>query len=157
MDRELDFDEAPALEPDRPRASPAMTWHLPLVGSLALVWSAICSMDFLATLTRFPPYTNLLPEPLRDALFSLPAGAYLLWGAAVAAGAAGAVMLFRRQAAAVRVLAVAATTTIISMAVNHSSLSAHEVSNPVFSAFVIVVSLLLLYYAMIQAKRGALT
>ncbi len=157
MDRELDFDEAPALEPAALKTAPGMPWHLPLVGGLALIWSALSLIDFLATLTRFTPYTNLLPEPLRNALFNLPAGAYLLWGAAVAASLAGAVLLFRRQASAVRMLAAAATATIISMAVTHTSFSTHDVSNPVFSAFVIVVSLLLLYYAMVQAKRGALS
>lgn len=155
MDRDLTFKEATGLIPAEQKATPKAPWHLTLIGGAALVWSLLAVFDFLAIATRFSPYMNQIPELTREFIYATPLWVMALHAMAVFASLAGAVLLLRRRLAAVRMLAAAATATILSIGFSYSGPVPDE-GMAVFGVCIVVVSVLLLYYAQISARRGVL-
>ena len=62
MQQDLVFPEAVDLAPPVQKPALKAPWHLFLIGATAVLWNALGVFDFLATLTRFPPYIDNLPE-----------------------------------------------------------------------------------------------
>jgi len=156
MDRELDFEEAAALLPVAPKALPKAPWHLILVGGAALLWSLLGVFDLLATVMRYPPYMNQMPDAVQAFIYALPPWVLALRAIAVFSGLAGAALLLRRRLAAVRMLALSATTTILSIGLSFLQPLPPDTAMPVSAVFIVVSAVLLLYYAMTLAKKGVL-
>lgn len=156
MDRELDFEEAAALTPAVQKHVQKAPWHLAPLAIAALGWSLLGVFDLLAILTRFGPYMSQMPEMTREFVYGLPLWVLALRALAVFASLAGAVMLLRRQIAAVRMLALAATLTILSIGASFTGRVPDDPSVPAFAACIIVVAIVLLYYAQTWARRGVL-
>ena len=106
MQRDLAFEEAVALASPVQKPALKAPWHLYLIGTAAVLWSAINIFDFLATATQFGPYMDRCPEGARQYWETQPAGVYVVWAISVFSALIGAVLLMRRQAFAVRVLGV---------------------------------------------------
>ncbi len=161
MEREIELDDAGFVPPRTSAQEPPpvpghATWHLPIIAGLAVVWSALGVFEFMAALTRYAPYLEMLSETARSGMTELPLVGYGLWAIAAFTALAGSVMLFRRQLVAVRLLAVAATGTIITTAIRNLPVDGAPQEERVYAALMIVIALLLLYYAFIAAKRGVL-
>ncbi|MBY9067398.1 hypothetical protein K1X12_10835 [Hyphomonas sp. WL0036] len=156
MERDLDFEEATALIPAVQKHTPKAPWHLALIGAAAVLWSLLGVFDLLAMVTHYAPYMNQMPELTREFIYELPAWVLGLRALAVFSALIGAVCLLRKQAAAVRVLAFSAVTTIIACASTFSEGVPNDPAVQAVSVFIIVVSVLLLYYAQTWAKRGVL-
>lgn len=156
MDRELDFEEATVIIPAVQKHTPKVPWHLPLIGGTAVLWSLLGVFDLLAILTQYAPYMSGLPETTRDFIYALPGWVLTLRAAAVFASLAGAVMLIRRQVMAVRVLAFGAGATILGMALSFIGGAPDDSAFLAVAVFIIVTSVLLVYYAQTWAKRGVL-
>ncbi|MFN7164038.1 MAG: hypothetical protein ACK4P2_04400 [Hyphomonas sp.] len=156
MQRDLVFPEAVALAPPVQKPELKAPWHLFLIGAAAVLWNVLGVFDFLATLTRFPPYIDRLPEGARVNWTTLPPLVFGIWALAVFSAVTGSVLLLKRQLLAVRVLALSTTATIFTMAFSYSRPGIDYDSDRVFAVCIIVVSLLILNYALDQAKRGIL-
>ncbi len=156
MQRDLAFEEAVALTPAVQKPALKAPWHLYLIGTAAVLWSAINVFDFLATLTQFGPYMDRFPDAARQYWETQPAGVFVVWALSVFSSLIGSVMLVRRQALAVRVLGVSAISTILAMALSYSRQAPDYDATRVFAVCIIVVSLLILNYAYHLGKRGAL-
>lgn len=156
MDRDLDFEEATALTPAVQKHVPKAPWHLALIGASAVLWSLLGVFDLLAMVTRYAPYMNQMPELTREFIYELPAWVLGLRAVGVFASLIGAVLLMRRRLASVRVLAVAATATILATGFSVAGGVPDDGAIHVVSVFIIVVSVLLLYYAQTYAKHGVL-
>ncbi len=156
MQRDLVFPEATSLAPPVQKPAQKAPWHLFLIGAAAVIWNALGVLDFLATLTRFPPYIDRLPEGARVNWETLPPLVFCIWAIAVFLALIGSVLLLRRRLLAVRVLALSATATIFTMALSYSRPGIQYDSDRVFAVCIIVVSLLILKYAFDQAKSGLL-
>ncbi len=156
MQHDLDFSEAVALAPQAQNAPLKAPWHLYVIGAVAVLWNALGVFGFLATLTRFPPYMAQFADGAREYWASLPSWIFVIWGVAAFTALTGAIMLLRRQVLAVRVLALSATTTVITMASSYSRPLPEGGADTVSAVCIIVIALLLLNYAMHQAKGGVL-
>lgn len=156
MQSDLAFDEAVALSPPVQKPVLKAPWHLYLIGAAALLWSAVGVFDFLATLTRFPPYMDRFPEAAREYWATLPAWVFGVWALGVFSALIGAMLLLRRQRMSVRVLAGSTASTLFATALSYSRPAADYDANRVFAVCIIVVSLLILNYAFHQSKRGVL-
>lgn len=155
MDRDLTFKEATGLIPAEQKAAPKTPWHLLPIAGAALLWSLLAVFDFLAIVTRFAPYMNQIPELTREFIYATPLWVMALRAVAVFASLAGAVLLLRRRLAAVRMLALAATATILFIGFSFSGPVPDE-GMAVFGVCIVVVSVLVLYYAQTSARRGVL-
>lgn len=156
MDRDLDFEEATALILAVQKHPPKAPWHLALIGGIAVLWSLLGVFDLLAMVTRFAPYMNQMPDLTREFIYELPFWVLGLRAIAVFATLIGAVLLIRKRLAAVRVLALGATATIFGTAFSFTGGVPDDSSIHAVSVFIIVVSVLLLYYAQTWAKYGVL-
>ncbi len=156
MQRDLVFPEAASLASQVKKPALKAPWHLFVIGAAALLWSALGVFDFLATLTRFPPYIDRLPEGARANWETLPPLVFGIWALAVFSAVIGSVLLLKRQLLAVRVLALSTTATIFTMAFSYSRPGIQYDSDRVFAVCIIVVSLLILNYAFDLAKRDIL-
>jgi hypothetical protein len=156
MQQDLVFPEAVDLAPPVQKPALKAPWHLFLIGAAAVLWNALGVFDFLATLTRFPPYIDSLPEGARALWASLPPFVFGIWALSVFSALIGSVLLLKRQLLALRFLAVSTTATIFTMALTYSRPGIDYQSERVFAVCIIVVSLLILNYAFDQAKRGIL-
>ena len=156
MQQDLVFPEAVDLV--RPVQKPALKapLHLFFIGGAAVLWNGLGVFDFLATLTRFPPYIDSLPEGARALWTSLPPFVFGIWALSVFSALTGSVLLLKRRLLALRVLAVSTTATIFTMALTYSRPGIDPGSERVFAVCIIVVSLLILNYAFDQARRGIL-
>lgn len=155
MDRDLTFKEAAGLIPAEQNAAPKAPWHLLPIAGAALLWSLLAVFDLLATITRFAPYMNQIPEITREFIYATPYWVMALRALAVFASLVGAVLLLRRRLAAVRMLALAGAATILSIGFSFAGPVPDE-NTAVFGVCIVVVSVLLLYYAQTSARRGVL-
>lgn len=156
MQRDLVFSEALDLAPPVQKPALKAPWHLFLIGSAAVLWSLLGVFDFLATATLYPPYMERFPAEAQAYWMALPDWLYATWALGVFAGLAGAMLLVRRRAVAVRVLIFSAAATMLTMGASFSLPAPAYDGNRVSAVCIIVVSLLVLHYAMQQAKRGVL-
>lgn len=157
MDDDSDLPETVgAVSPATPRPPPKSPWHLPWIAVGAAIWSLLGLFDLIATLTHFGPYMNQLPEAAQAFIYSLPLWVLGLRGAALLASLAGAVLLFRKQRLAMRVLAGAAGATLLSTAISFTRPGAEDAQMAAFAVCIVVISVLLFYYAYVWAKRGVL-
>lgn len=155
MDHELAFKDEVGLSPAVQKAAPRPPWHLAFVGGAALLWSLLSVFDFMATITRFSPYMNQLPELTREFIYATPYWVLAVRAVAVFASLVGAVLLLRKRLSAVRMLMLSAAATFLSVALSFNG-PVPDDAIPVFGVCVVVVSMLLLYYAQTWARRGVL-
>ncbi|MFN3608889.1 MAG: hypothetical protein ACK4Y9_07485 [Hyphomonas sp.] len=156
MDRDLDFEEATALVLAVQKHPPKAPWHLPVIGAAAVLWSLLGVFDLLAMVTRYSPYMNQMPELTREFIYELPFWVLGLRAVSVFATLIGAVLLIRKRLASVRVLALGATATIFGTAFSFTQGAPDDSAIHAVSVFIIVVSVLLLYYAQTWGKHGVL-
>jgi hypothetical protein len=156
MQRDLVFSEALDLAPPVQKPALKAPWHLFLIGSAAMLWSLLGVFDFLATATLYPPYMERFPAEAQAYWSALPDWLYGTWALGVFAGLAGAMLLIKRRLSAVRVLMFSTACTMLTMAASFTLPAPAYDGNRVSAVCIIVVSLLILNYAMNQAKRGVL-
>lgn len=156
MERDLDFEEATALIPAVQKHTPKAPWHFALIGAAAIVWSLLGVFDLLAMITRYAPYMNQMPELTREFIYELPAWVLALRGIAVFASLIGAVYLLRKRMAAVWLLGLGCAATLLGTCSTFAGGAPDDGTIHAVSVFIVVVSVLLLYYAHSWAKQGLL-
>ncbi len=132
-------------------------WHLWLVGILATIWNAFGAFDFTATVTHWAPYMSNYTESEQAFFYSFPLWQYIVWGVAVWTAFIGSILLVMKKKLAFPVLSVSLLAALGSMIHGMALKDAPEgVSNPVFSAIIILIALLLAVYAWWLTRRGVL-
>ena len=136
-------------------------WHLWVIGVLAILWNAMGAYDYLMTQTQNEAYmANFTPEQL-EFFYGLPTWcvatwAISVWGSLIASG-----LLLLRKRIARDVFLLVIVTMLITMFQNFVLSNGLEVMGDpvslVFTVLVIVVAVLLYWYARRQAAAGVLT
>jgi len=141
--------------------APKTPWHLWVVGVLSLLWNAMGALDFTMTEARNEAYLKAYtPEQL--AYFSgFPLWAVISWGVATWGSLVGSGLLLARRRLAVPVnlvvvLAMIPTFTYNYILTDGLKLMGGSTGAVVFTGVIILVGVLLFFYARAMARRGVL-
>lgn len=141
------------IEPEAARTP----WHLWAIGILATLWNAMGALDFSATVTRWAPYMSNFTEEQQAFFYSFPVWQYAIWGIAVWGAVIGSILLLLKQKLARWVFGVSLLAAVASMIHGMALKDVPEgASNPVFSAVIILIAVLLVVYAWRMTRRGVL-
>lgn len=134
--------------------------HLWIVGVLALLWNGVGAFDYLATQTQMESYMSQFTAEQLDYFYGFPAWAVAGWAFGVWGGVAGAVGLLLRRRWAVWMFGVSlagmAVSTLYTMVLS-DGVPVMGTGAVVFSLVIWIAQIMLLVYALRQAKRGVLT
>ena len=133
--------------------------HLWIVGAMALLWNAVGAFDYAATQFRMEGYmSQFTPEQL-EYFYGFPTWAIAAWATAVWFAVFGSVALLlrRRLAYALFLVSLAAmlTSTVHSFVLSDGAAVMGK-EGVMFSGLIVVIGLLLPWYAKIMADRGVL-
>ena len=136
-------------------------WHLWLVGVLSLLWNGFGGFDFVQTTTRGVAY--LREAGMSDAMIAhfnnMPAWMYGVWAIGVWGAVLGSLLLLLRSRWAVHLFALSLIGAVVSLiyqtVINPPlpPLAAVQASMPYV---IVVIAVLLLWYAWAMAKRVVL-
>jgi|SRR6056297_1318039 len=140
----------------------ARPWHVPVVGWLAVVWTALGALDFTLMQLRVEPYLGAFTTERVAFFSSLPDWIDALWGIGVWAGLAGALFLavdIRRSAAILGLSALAIVLAGIYLVFISSPTLQEAVGEEAFwiLAVAVVVAILLWIYARWLHSAGAVS
>lgn len=145
----------------RPRGRSRAPVHLWIVGVLALLWTAMGCVDYLATQTRWEPYMSMgeFTQEQLDYFYGFPAWVVAFWALAVWGGFLGSVGLLLRKSWAVWLYGLSllglAGTTVYSYLLSEGA-EMMGTGGTIFTAVIWLVTLFLFWYAREQAKKGVL-
>jgi hypothetical protein len=134
--------------------------HLWIVGVIALLWNAMGAFDYLATQLELEAYMSQMTEEQLAYFYDFPAWATSFWAIAVWSALAGSIGLLLRKKWSVWAFSVAIVGLFVTSIYNFGMSNGAEIMGSgavVFSVIIWIVSILLLLYAWLQAKRGVLT
>ena len=143
-------------------ASSAKTpWHLWLVGVLLTSWNLMGALDFTMTQMKAEAVMKALTPEQLAYLNGFPSWAVAFWGLGTWGALLGSLLLLLRRGFAVTLFGAsivgAVVTDIYSYILTDSLKVMHGGPGAlVFSAFILVVAVLLLVYARAMRRRGVL-
>lgn len=91
----------------------ARSWHVPVVGWLAVLWTGLSAVDYLLTRFQATSYLALFTEEQVAYFLGLPSWLNVLWAVAVWAGLAGALCLLARVRLSAFLLGIAALAMVL--------------------------------------------
>lgn len=145
-----------------PVLSAKTPWHVWLVGTLALLWNLMGSLDFTMTQLHSEAYLKQLTPEQRDYFFHLPFLISVTWGVATWGSAFGSLLLLLRRRAAVPIFWIALVAVLVTFAHNYIFSDGLKVMGDkssgaiIFCLVIIVVAIFLLLYARAMNRRGVL-
>lgn len=150
------FPEGSSMSDDR-----KTPWHLWVVGAFYLLWSAMGALDYTMTQTRNDVYmAQFTPEQLTY-FYSFPSWMIAAWAVGVWGGVIGAILLLLRHRWAAPAFwlaflagAVGAVYTFVLAETPFSQIAG--TFELVFSLVILVLSVLVIWYAQNMRARGVL-
>ena len=145
----------------RPRGRSRAPVHLWIVGVLALLWTAMGCVDYLATQTQWEPYMSQgdFTEAELAYFYGFPAWVVALWAFAVWGGFLGSIALLLRKSWAVWLYGLSllglAGTTVYSYLLSEGG-EIMGTFGAIFTLVIWIVALFLFWYAREQTKKGVL-
>ena len=145
----------------RPRGRSRAPIHLWIVGVLALLWTAMGCVDYLATQTRWEPYMNMgdFTEEQLAYFYGFPSWVVAAWAIAVWGGLLASIALLLRKSWAVWLFALSllglAGSTVYNFGLSEGA-AIMGTTGTIFTVVIWIVSIFLLWYARDQAKKGVL-
>jgi hypothetical protein len=140
----------------RPR-TPAHLW---IVGVVSLLWNAMGAFDYLASQLKLESYMSQFTEEQLAYFYAFPAWAVSGWAFGVWGALAGSIFLLMRRRWAVWAFAISlagmAASSYYTLVLTEG-IAIMGSGALVFSAVIWAIAILLLVYALAQAKRGILT
>jgi len=133
--------------------------HLWIVGVAALLWNSSGAFDYLATQLRLDFYMSQFTEEQLAYFYGFPSWMVTAWALAVWCSLAGSFGLLLRRRWTVWMFVVALAGLAVSSIYNFGLSNGAEVMGSgavVFTVVIWLVAILLLVYAMRQAKSGVL-
>ncbi|THD57179.1 hypothetical protein [Phenylobacterium sp.] len=138
----------------------ATPWHLWVVGVIALLWNGFGGYDFvMSNLGGGQAYLHSMKmtDGQIAAMHALPAWMLIDWSVGVWGSVLGSILLLLRVRWAVHAFVASLAGLLISIAYYHSTANGKLMAvTPAFSAVLVAVCLLLVWYAWMMAKRGVL-
>ncbi|MBV7380795.1 hypothetical protein [Maritimibacter dapengensis] len=137
-------------------------WHLWVVAILSLLWNAGGGFDWVMAHFAQEQYLGMMTEEQRDWYTSFPLWAEVFWALGVWGAIIGSVLLLVRS----RHASLAFLLSLIGLVGNslHSIVSMGNAlvdmmgpGSMIFSGAIVVVAVLLWFYARAMARRGVLT
>lgn len=142
-------------------SSPArVPWHVWTVGAVSLLWNSAGAVDFALTQVKSEAYLNqFTPEQLAY-FHSFPAWVVVAWGVATWGSLLGSLLLLLRRRLAVpvngAVLAGMAATFFHNFVLTDGLKLMGSAAGLVFTGVIVLVAILLFFYARAMARRGVL-
>jgi len=136
-------------------------WHLWVVGIVAVLWNSMGVLDFSMTQWNSEAWLKSFTPEQVAYIRQFPLWAVICWGAGVYGGFIGSILLLARKTWAVPVFLVslfgAIMTSVYSHLVTNSSQAMGTGAGAaVFSAVIVAIAALLLWYSFAMCRRGAL-
>jgi hypothetical protein len=133
--------------------------HLWIVGVLALLWNSMGAFDYLATQLQLEFYMSQFTEEQLAYFTSFPKWMVAFWAFGVWGAFVGTIGLLLRKKWAVWAYGISVVGMVFTTIYNFGLSNGAEImgtAGAVFTVFIWIVALLLLWYAWTQAKRGVL-
>lgn len=135
-------------------------WHLWVIGSIALLWSAMGAMDYVMTQTKNEAYMSAFTPEQLSFFYGFPAWVVAAWAIAVWGGVLGALLLLLRKRLAVWVFLVSLIAMVVTTLHNYVLSNGMEVVGDAFSlgftAVIFLIALALFLYARAMHMRHIL-
>jgi len=126
-------------------------WHLWIVGTLGLLWSAIGAFDYVMTETRNATYMSAFTPEQLAFFYGFPAWVIAAWAIAVWGGVLGSVLLLMRNRFAVWVFFVSLAglllTTFHNYVLSNGMAIFGDAGSQVLTLLILLISLGLFLYA----------
>lgn len=136
-------------------------WHLWVVGIVALLWSAMGTLDYVMTQTKNESYMSNFTSEQLEFFYGFPAWVVAMWAIAVWGGVLGSLLLLFRKSMAVWFYLASLICMMITAIHNYVLSNGMEVMGDVFSlGFTVVIFLItvaLYLYSRAMRNRGILT
>ena len=133
--------------------------HLWIVGILSLLWNAMGAFDYLATKLQLDFYMSQFSEKQLEYFYGFPALMTAFWAIAVWGSVAGSIGLLMRKKWAVWAFAVSCAGMVVTTIYSYGMSNGAEIMGTggvIFSVFIWIIALFLLWYSWSQAKKGVL-
>lgn len=140
--------------------TPGRPWHLWLIGIVGGLWSAIGVVSFMLTQLKVEAVMSQYPPQQREYFESFPFWAVAFWAIGVFGGVIGCLLLLLKSRLAFPVLVASVLGAIVSNLGGLFLLGGMAVMGGAsalgFAVFIIIVAVLLAYYARAMEKKGVL-
>lgn len=135
-------------------------WHLWVVGTLGLLWSAIGAFDYLMTETRNATYMSAFTPEQLEFFYGFPAWVVAAWAVAVWGGVLGSVLLLLRNRFAVWVYLASLVGLLLTSFHNYVLSNGMEIfgdgGSQALTVAIFLISLGLFLYARAMRQRRVL-
>jgi len=135
-------------------------WHLWVVGTVALLWSAMGALDYIMTKTQNETYMSNFSQEQLNFFYSLPSWAVASWAIAVWGGVFGAIFLLLKKRIAVPMFLVSLIAALITTFRNYVLSNGMEIMGDAFSllftGLIFILSLVFYFYAKSLRQKGVL-
>ncbi len=142
----------------RPARTP---WHVWVVGVVSLLWNSVGAMDFVMTETKNRAYMSGFTPAQLEFYYGFPLWVVAAWGIAVWGGVLGSLLLLLRNRLAVHLFLASFICMILTSIHNYALSDGLKIMGGAealaFSAVIVVVGALLLFYARSMCGRGVLS
>jgi len=134
-------------------------WHLWVIGTVSLLWSAFGAVDFTLTNTRNAAYLAQFPPDMMQIIDQFPIWSIVAWGCGVWGAVAGSVLLLLRSRGAVLAFIISLAGVMVSqyyqLTVDMPA-AMETASMKAMSVAIWGVTILLLWYTWRQRRAGVL-
>lgn len=136
-------------------------WHIWVVGAVALIWNAGGAYDYVMTQTRNEAYLAAFSEQQLEYFHGFPTWTVAAWAVAVWFAVLAAILILFRSRLAVPAMALSFIGMLLTTVQNFvlSDVKMTEIMGPtaaIFSAVIVIVTILLMWYVVVQARAGRL-
>ncbi|MGA2018569.1 MAG: hypothetical protein ABSH26_16620 [Opitutaceae bacterium] len=136
-------------------------WHVWAVGVVSLLWNSVGAMDFVMTETKNKAYMSGFTPAQLEFYYGFPLWVVAAWGIAVWGGVLGSLLLLLRNRLAVHLFLASFICMIVTSIHNYALSNGLKIMGGAealaFSAVIVVVGALLLFYARSMCRRGVLS
>lgn len=147
-----------ADEATQPATTP---WHVWVVGVVSLLWNSVGAMDFVMTEAKNKAYMSGFTPAQLEFYYGFPLWVVAAWGIAVWGGVLGSLLLLLRSRLAVHLFLASFICIILTSIHNYALSNGLKIMGGAealaFSAVIVVVGALLLFYARSMCRRGVLS
>lgn len=135
-------------------------WHLWVVGAVSLLWNAVGALDFTMTQTKNASYMGQFSAEQLEYFYGFPLWAVIAWGIATWGSIVGSLLLLLRRTFAERVFLVVLVAMAVTFTYNFLLSDGLKIMGGVgpaiFTGVIIVIGVLLWFYARAMSRRGVL-
>ena len=136
-------------------------WHIWVVGLVTLVWHGGGAFDYLMVQTGNEAYLSQYTEPQRACVEAVPTWFHAAWAFGVWGSILGSLLILLRSrlaagAFAASLIGMVASSIYAIFVATPSALEMNGTGGLIFSAVILLVILVLIFYARAMTRRGVL-